>query len=413
MATKLIPFDVDTNRVIELLSSQIYQSAFALLRENAQNAYDAILMRARRQCEEFSPHIEISLEPEQVKVVDNGVGMTPDEVRDNYWRAGHSGKNTEEARAAGVVGTFGIGAMANFGIAGELIVETESATTGERCRSRAVRDRLAIGKECVELQNLESQGKPGTSVIANILSRNRIDVRSAVGYIEEFVQLLEMPVVVNGKCVSAVEIGTVVPAPVVSSQFEEVGCQLGRRLTADAVMVVSSNADIWLDMRNIVWSGIAIPGRVTLRSGEARLRTCRSGFGLATVGIGSFYQFGGVADLASLEPTAGREALTTDGMQLLQSLIQEVDGFVSAKIADMPECHSSTPFMSWVVATRSYGVCGRLRVLIQPGDRRMELNDVKKRSSAEGRMLVFGGGRSGRHETTRYGRSAGHSFGPQ
>ena len=318
--------------------------------------------------------------------------MTPDEVRNNYWRAGHSGKNTEEARAAGVVGTFGIGAMANFGIAGELTVETESATTGERCRSRAVRDKLAIGKECVELEILESQGRPGTSVVVNILPRNRIDVRSAVGYIEEFVQLLEVPVVVNDRCASRVEIGTVVPTPVMSSQFEEVGCRLGRRLTADAFMVVSSNADIWLDLRNILWSGAAIAGRVTLRSGEARLRTCRSGFGLATAGIGSFYQFGGVADLASLEPTAGREALTTDSMQLLQSLIQEVDSFVSTKIAEMPECHSSTPFMSWVVANGSYGLCGRLRVLIQPGDRRMELNEVKKRSSTEKRMLVFGGG---------------------
>ena len=40
-----IPFDIDISRVIEVLAKQIYQSPLALLRENTQNAYDAILLR--------------------------------------------------------------------------------------------------------------------------------------------------------------------------------------------------------------------------------------------------------------------------------------------------------------------------------------------------------------------------------
>jgi len=40
--------------------------------------------------------------------------MTPDDLSQHYWTAGSSSKNNEDARAAGVVGTFGIGAMANF-----------------------------------------------------------------------------------------------------------------------------------------------------------------------------------------------------------------------------------------------------------------------------------------------------------
>ncbi|WP_323571590.1 hypothetical protein [Rhizobium sp. 28DA2] len=42
MDETLIPFDIETSRVIELLAKQIYQSPFALLRENVQNAFDAI-----------------------------------------------------------------------------------------------------------------------------------------------------------------------------------------------------------------------------------------------------------------------------------------------------------------------------------------------------------------------------------
>ena len=44
-----IPFDVETSRILQILASEIYDSPKAFLRENAQNAYDAILMRATSQ----------------------------------------------------------------------------------------------------------------------------------------------------------------------------------------------------------------------------------------------------------------------------------------------------------------------------------------------------------------------------
>lgn len=388
MAKEMIPFQVETSRIIDLLAKQIYQSPFALLRENTQNAYDAILIRARRDGE-FSPRIDIELAPERVTVVDNGVGMTPDEIRQNYWRAGHSGKNTEEARAAGVVGTFGIGAMANFGIADELVVETESATTGERCRCRAVLGELSLNADCVELERLNTQGNPGTSVTASIPVRHGINVWKASRYIADFVRLLGMPVVVNGDTMSGGTVESLVPVPPQSWRLEQ-RFQLGKRLAADTTLVVSSNAELWIDLSGIEWSGRGIGGRVTLKSGTAALRTFRSGFGLATVGVGSAYQFGGLADLQNLQPTAGREALTTDSMQYLQSFVREVDGFVSRRIGERPESDSSTAFMSWVGTNRRYELCGFLRTTVQPGDRRVALREVKKWSELRP-VLVYSG----------------------
>lgn len=390
MTKELIPFQVETSKVLDLLAKHIYQSPLALLRENAQNAYDAVLIRTSRDpgC---PARIDIVLAPERIRVEDNGVGMTPAEVRDNYWRAGHSGKNTEEARAAGVVGTFGIGAMANFGIAGELIVETESAATGERCRSHAVLGNLSLNEDCVELETLDTRQKPGTSVTAMILPEHRIHVEQATQYIAEFVRLLTIPVTVNGTGVSGGRVASLVPAPPASWTLKRHGCQLGKRLTADITLVISSNAEIWIDLTDIVWSGKAICGRVTLRSGTATLRTFRSGFGLATVGVGSTYQFGGVADVRILQPTAGREALTTDSMQFLQSLISEVDIFVSRQLANRPECDSSTPFMSWIVTSSRYDLAGNLRAMVQPGDKRVALHDIKKLSE-ENPVLVYSGG---------------------
>jgi molecular chaperone HtpG len=44
-----IAFDVQTDRILQILASEIYDSPKAFLRENVQNAYDAILMRCTQQ----------------------------------------------------------------------------------------------------------------------------------------------------------------------------------------------------------------------------------------------------------------------------------------------------------------------------------------------------------------------------
>ena len=57
MAIGQIEFNIETQRILKLLANDIYDSPYALLRENVQNAYDAILMRQKR--ESFDPKIEI------------------------------------------------------------------------------------------------------------------------------------------------------------------------------------------------------------------------------------------------------------------------------------------------------------------------------------------------------------------
>src|SRR5204862_4876339 len=108
-----------------------------------QNAFDAILLR-RHLGQDFDPTIQITIEPQTIRVIDNGIGMSKNELRTHFWRAGSSRKNTPAARAAGVVGNFGIGAMANNGIEEDLIVVSESATTSERTRCIAKRSTLSV-----------------------------------------------------------------------------------------------------------------------------------------------------------------------------------------------------------------------------------------------------------------------------
>lgn len=388
MSTELIPFQIETQRILTLMASQIYQSPLALLRENTQNAFDAIRLRLHQKGD-FSPRIDLQIAPDRISISDNGIGMTADDLREHFWKAGSSSKNNDAARAAGVVGTFGIGAMANFGIANLLSVETESALTGERAISRADKTKLTIGEQCIELNRVEGTGSPGTTVTAQIEPSAQLDVLQARNYVAEFVSLVDVPVYVNGEVVSQRPIESVVPSIPETWKFTAPAEKVGQRLQADVNLVVSNNAEIWIALSNLIWDGRSLAGRLVLRSGMSVLRTFRSGFGLAAASVGSYYQFGGVADLLVLEPTAGREAITTDGMQLLQSLVTEVDAYVSVKLSERDECDVSTPFMNWVTAHNRADLCRKLKMSVFPGER-IPLGEVELRSHAKPMLLYEG-----------------------
>ena len=185
MTAERIPFKIDTGRVIELLCKQLYQSPLALLRENTQNAYDAVLQRLHLG-PTFEPLIEVTIAPEKIVVKDNGIGMMWEELDRNYWKAGSSGKNNDEARAAGVVGTFGIGAMANFGVCSKLRVETRVElkrlqraldvtavyVTHDQEEAMSMSDRLAIFMDgrIVQIGTPEEiYGQPATVEVAAFL----------------------------------------------------------------------------------------------------------------------------------------------------------------------------------------------------------------------------------------------------
>ncbi|GAI20061.1 unnamed protein product, partial [marine sediment metagenome] len=243
-----IPFHVEINRIIDLLAKQIYQTPLALLRENCQNAYDAVLLR-RHLLPSFQPAITIAVTPTQVEVTDNGIGMTKQELEKHYWRAGSSGKSSPEARAAGVVGTFGIGAMANFGVASKLTVITESATDGQRTRCNAVRETLSATEGCIDVIEESPTGKPGTTVIAEISPDTPVNVEEAKIYIAEFVKHVDVPVMVNDELISQQSFEATVPKPPAAWEESEAAVGLGPDLEADIELVIAKTGEVWVGLR--------------------------------------------------------------------------------------------------------------------------------------------------------------------
>ena len=383
-----IPFAVEISRMIEVLAAQIYPTPFALLRENVQNSFDAILLR-RHLGQQFDARIDVTIEPRRVCVTDNGIGMSREDLRNHFWRAGSSSKNTEDARAAGVVGTFGIGAMANFGIAEELHVETESVLTNERTTCAAYRSTLSVTEDCISFEAQSSTGSPGTTVTAIMQSDKSVNISEAQNYISQFVAFLPIDVYVNGGKVSGQPIEDAVPTLISTWSVSERDVDFGKNFKADIGLTGAVNGEIRIDLSNIQSGSQEIHGRMVLRQGIGNLRTFRSGFGLATTSVGSMYGFGGVADFLSLQPTAGREALTTESMQFLQNIVARVDEFVSLRLAQRPESNASAPFVAWAARRGRFDLCSNLRVRIEPGGT-LTLHEVKGQSE-QAPVLVYSG----------------------
>lgn len=198
-----IAFDVETERILQILSSEIYDSPKAFLRENVQNAYDAILMRCTAQSLPIAERkIEITIEKDQLTVVDDGIGMTDEVLRNNFWKAGSSGKKSELAQRSGVIGTFGIGAMANFGVCTALQVETRHIDSGVTLVSSARRADLRIAQNCIDLERVADDRGPGTIIRADLDSSFAIDEASASEYLSQYARFLPVPVRVNGHLIS-------------------------------------------------------------------------------------------------------------------------------------------------------------------------------------------------------------------
>ncbi|OOZ37912.1 ATP-binding protein [Solemya elarraichensis gill symbiont] len=113
---------MDFKHVHKTISEHVYETPLAFLRENVQNALDAVRMQAHsdgKDSSDASYEISIRVTTEECIIRDNGIGMSADDLRMYFWTIGASGKRTDQARAAGCVGMFGIGGFANFGICGD------------------------------------------------------------------------------------------------------------------------------------------------------------------------------------------------------------------------------------------------------------------------------------------------------
>ena len=382
-----IAFKVEFSRILELFASQIYQSPLALLRENTQNAFDAIRMRMALG-QHFAPMINVDVNDERIVVVDNGIGMSAREIETHFWYAGRSGKNTAAARAAGVVGTFGIGAMANFGVANELAVVSESAVTGERTVSSVRKEDLSTETPSISITPIEPTGKPGTVVRARLAGNSGVSAQEARRYLREFVEFVDVPVLFNRESISGASPRDELPSQRHAWLERRSQVSLYGIVSGDLELLGMGSGELRIVLGNIQSSaGLGRLGSIVLLQDRNAIRTLRSGFGLSTVAVQSRYQWGGVADLPLLKPTAGREALDVSSNRLLQRIVSSLDSLISPIAAEHVESVGNDGFLRWIDAARKYDLCGPLEVTVRPSGEAEVLSSVVER----GGVRYYGG----------------------
>jgi len=373
-----IILQVETSRVLQLLATEIYDSPLAMLRENLQNAYDAVRERfAMSGTLENGGQIDIRMDGNTITITDNGVGMDERSLRENFWKAGSSGKHSERAKKAGVVGTFGIGAMANFGVCSHLEIVTRSINESEALRSVAERDTLKIGEECITFDKLQDDRPVGTTLVATLDASNSILPDQAKSYLAPYVSLLPVPVRLNGELISTKSMIDALPpqvktfSPLGSIELNQQGFKARFSVSAD------TNGQVLIIVTDISISETPITGEMALLQGGGQLMGLRSLFGLAPIPVAGNYQFGGFANLPFLQPTAGRDALNRDSINQATTLVSLAERAASQCLADTTLADRSNSLLSWISTNGRYDLAKRVTILVHPNEENVALGDLK------------------------------------
>lgn len=389
---KKINFQIEVSRILELLSNDIYDSPYALLRENIQNAYDAILMRMYEEgSSEFSPKIMVTIKDKVVSISDNGIGMTEEVLANNFWKAGSSGKNNEEARKAGVVGTFGIGAMANFGVAKRISVVSRRSGGCITLETFADRENLSVTEECVSFQASDkARDEPGTTITAIIDDDKTVTEDGALEYLLPYVRYVQIPILLNDKIISQndfnaqfdVSSSSLEQYDVVKVDVSDFSFQISYKL--------SKNGSVKLKVSDITYNKSPLIGDIVLTQGEGSIYGLRNYFGLAHLPVPNNFNFGGIVNLNNLHPTAGREALSRESIDMVSRMLNIIEGRICDEVSSFDVIDNNNYFMNYIVNFSRYDLAGKIKIDVKPDLGPVALESVSTELHSK-KVFYYGG----------------------
>ncbi len=129
-------FKTESKRILDLMVNSIYTNKEIFLRELISNASDAIDKLYFRSLtdqsvgkgrSDFEIRLLLDKEARQIKICDNGVGMTKEELEQNLGTIAHSGsgefvKQNELSDEIDIIGQFGVGFYSAFMVAEKVTV---------------------------------------------------------------------------------------------------------------------------------------------------------------------------------------------------------------------------------------------------------------------------------------------------
>ena len=371
-----VSMEFDAKQMIRLLGNDLYDSPLAMLRENVQNAYDAILERKLIDSD-FEPYIKINITNEQIVIEDNGIGMNKDILANNYWKAGNSGKNNPQSIAAGVVGHFGIGALANFGVCTKLEIQTRRYGEKTAYTSEAQREKINI-KNSIPVTPIENQSIPyGTCITVTLDQPGSISVINAINYLRQYIEYIEIPVTINGQKFPQKKIDFIKKI----TAKEVTDSRLSYKLDIGYNNQFPLSVDILI--YDIAIQGSPINGYLYLNTRDKGILGLRNGFGLASINVPSIYEFGGIVNLDNLVPTAGREAVSRESVSLVTSIVQSVESSWTSVIAKDPICDNYRNFLQYLYSHFNMAQASHINIKYANEDKYIRLGNITSLNASE------------------------------
>lgn len=362
-----IAFDVQTDRILQILASEIYDSPKAFLRENVQNAYDAILMRCTEQGLPIGERrIEVIVEQGRLTVRDDGIGMTEDVLRNNFWKAGSSGKKSELAQRSGVIGTFGIGAMANFGVCTALQVETRHIASDTTLVSSARRSELQIAQDCIDLERVADGRPPGTTIRAELDPSFNIDEAAASEYLSQYVRFLPVPVLISGRLISQQSFEQAAGERGVGFEPLSSRTVAGGGYSGTLRVFINRQARVLVRLEAIALNGNPLAGEAVFAQQGGQTLGFRNHFGLAPIPVSSVYGFGGFVNLNILHPTAGREALSRESIEQVANLVTLIEAEASKDLAETAAADQNQQFQQYILSHGLVALAKNVTITVLP-----------------------------------------------
>lgn len=190
-------FQVDLRGIVAILSKHLYSSERVFIRELLQNAVDAITARAARG-DQWQARIDVHAPAavgEPLRVVDNGIGLGADDMREMLATIGASSKRDEFEQARQTfLGQFGIGLLSCFLVTDEIVVRSRPVgSDGEVVTSEWIG--YSDGTFTIRPATLP-RAEPGTEVSLRLRpdAEHLVSERTLRRTLAEFAEFLPAPV---------------------------------------------------------------------------------------------------------------------------------------------------------------------------------------------------------------------------
>ena len=388
------PAGIDFDSVLRIISKQVYETPLAFIRENVQNAVDAILIQAHR--DETLPaddkyRIDVTVTENEIRVRDNGIGMTEDDLRKFFWTIGASGKRTPEARAAGCVGTFGIGGFANFGVCDVLEVASQTAAADHGTLTRlSEADIEAAGSAFpdISMEKSDISAPRGTVVYGHLRAESRVD--DIENYLRDFVRFVPTAVYFNDRNLSQAQFRTAEDRP----NYREVSYGVQEWISGDLRITGQLFEDrgntLIAAIENVAigTESIGLSGFVRFENGA--IDVFKRGFKLCATQMPSAIGVSGRLDCDKFMPTAGRDSLDADTANLLSRVVAALEEVAIDTVLETTDRISQhTRIFRYVTRRGLISKLGNVGVRLADGSE-TTLGDIQRKAE-EGNVGVFFG----------------------